>query len=231
MKSEPENVVAMAEDDNKFLAPSTDDFGGVTQPQIRVPGASAKTYEGRRLFNSFLRHLVKAKCGLGLFARSSLGLARQNEVPTEPPAKAFPMPLPYPEAMASKWRAAPAEVSRKKMMNCIICCLNYLHLGRPVRCPDACVVGRPLSKSQWSIVRRLERFLAAWISCEEVGPSSMGRTAPKIESLETTLHMLSQQASQIASSHLDQYFRQPEEHVSAGASRRDAGVVVGVAQV
>ena len=83
------------------------------------------------------------------------------------------------------------------MMNCCIICLNYLHLGRPSNCPANLKAGNRLSKSQWSIVRRLEVFLDDWISCEKVGPSAMGRTAPKVESLEEMLEKLSQVAREL----------------------------------
>lgn len=65
-----QSVATIAEGGDGFQVPEVQKDAGATQPSIQVPGSRAKTYEGRRLFNSLFRHLVKSKCGLGLFARS-----------------------------------------------------------------------------------------------------------------------------------------------------------------
>ena len=211
----------------KIGAANHTDGDAPPRPAIRVPGAAAGTYEGRSIFNSMMRNLLKSQCGFGRFARSSIGLAEPSVALTEPSSKGFPLPLPYPEAFRKGWKASAEEVSRKKMMNCCIICLNYLHLGRPSNCPANLKAGNRLSKSQWSIVRRLEVFLDDWISCEKVGPSAMGRTAPKVKSLEEMLEKLSQVARELPKLGVEAYF--PTTYVSPklGSSKSDAGLVVG----
>ena len=113
---------------------------------IRVPGARASTFSGRKLFNSFLRYVISSRSGFGLFARTSIGLTtRQDDVCTELVTFGFPIPLPYPEALRKSWKANPREISRKKMMNTVVIALNYLHLDRPPRCPSHLLPGRRLS--------------------------------------------------------------------------------------
>ena len=174
-----------------------------------------------------MRNLLKSPSGLGRFARSSIGLAESNVAHTEASSKGFPVPLPYPEVFRKGWKAAPEEVSRKKMMNTCLICLNYLHLGRPPNCPANLKAGNRLSKSQWCIVRRLEVFLDDWISCEKVGPSAMGRTAPKVESLEEMLEKLSEAARELPKHGVEAYFPSPSVTTRLGSSKHDAGVVVG----
>lgn len=54
---------------------------------------------------------------------------------------------------------------------------------------------RPLSKSQWDGVRRIEFLLKAWIEVSPVDAETMGRTAGKIESLEDSLRALEKAAT------------------------------------
>ena len=202
--------------------------------EIKVPGAGAGRYSGRNLFNVFLRYLLSSRSGLGLFARSSIGLTRKHgEAPADSEGRdrryGFPMGLPYPEALRKGWMAPADVVARKKMMNAVVVVLNYLHLSRPPSAPPSCGAGCKLSRQQWEIVRRLERFLDSWIKAGPVGPDEMGRTAPKVESIEMTLSKLSSLTWKIASAGTGGYLNAAAEPLTAAGPTRDAGIVVGQA--
>ena len=200
--------------------------------RIRVPGAKASTFCGRKLFNQFLRGVLSSHSGFGLFARTSIGLTiRQDDACTEPVACGFPVPLPYPEALRKSWKSSPREVSRKKMMNVVIIALNYLQLDRPPRCPSHLLPGRRLSAQQWGLIRRLEKFLDCWLDNEDIGPAEMGRTAPKVESLEESIAHLAEACKAFDHSDTQAYFKSCSSDVASTGRKRDAGTVVGVSSV
>lgn len=136
------------------------------------------------------------------------------------------MPVPFPEVLRAGSKETAEVVARKKMVNCIVIVLNYLHLSRPVRCPPHLKAGNKLSSCQWTIVRRFEGFLDSWLRCESVGPEQMGRTAPKVESIEESIIRIASLAAQLRSSGAGDYFKVSDELPSSGR-RRDAGRVVG----
>lgn len=118
------------------------------------------------------------------------------------------MPLPYPSAL--KPRDCIPEVDKKavsfeKSLNLAVLVLNWLHLRRPSVAPLEVVIGTPLSKVQWRVVRHLEFVMAG---CKEASPISaheMGRTAAKMEDIETFIGKL-QQFETAAHSYLDSHF-------------------------
>ena len=193
----------------------------------RVPGSAAGVYVGRKLFNAALRYLLNSSSGLGMFARSSFGFSERNKRSTERSGGGFPIPLPYPEICKATWKADPIEVSRKKMLTVVLVGLNYLHLNRPTRAPAGIILGQSLSRSQWGIVHRLELFLDAWLSHNDVGPTEMGRTAPKVESIEEIISALADQAKRVIATTSTSYFPAGREDVTGefGGPRTD--VVVG----
>lgn len=86
---------------------------------IRLPGATAGTYSGQKLFMAFIRFLLQSRSGLALFARSFLCLTREQDdvpAPTEcfSGRGGFPMPPPYPEAMRKKWTASVRSLLGKR---------------------------------------------------------------------------------------------------------------------
>lgn len=206
---------------------------GSIDKSIKVPGARASNFNGRVFFNKLTRFLLKSRSGLGTFARSSVGLTRASSFERGTTGEAellrgrgFPIPLPYPEVLRKKWFSTPEDVARKKFLNAAICILNFLHLGRPAVCPSGLNVGNRLSSSQWGVVRRLELLVDDWIKLECIGPSEMGRTAPKIESIEDSIAHLSKLASELRSSGDGSYVTTATG--AAGVStRRDVGEVVG----
>ena len=186
-----------------------------------------QVYVGRKLFNAAPRYLLNSSSGLGMFARSSFGFPERDGSSTERSSGGFPIPLPYPEIVKSTWKADPIEVSRKKMLSAVLVGLNYLHLNRPTRAPANIRLGQPLSRAQWGIVRRLELFLDAWLSHNEVGPTDMGRTAPEVECIEEMIVSLTDQARRLTATASPSYFPAGREDVVAGSGGLKSGVVVG----
>ncbi len=193
----------------------------------RVPGQEASVFVGRKLFNASLRYLLSSSSSLGMFARSSAGLSQSSGGSTEQCGGGFPIALPYPEVFKRGWRAKAEEVARKKMLTALLIGLNFIHLNRPSIAPRRLTPGHPLDYRQWGIIRRLELFLEAWISSSEVGPSEMGRTAPKVESIEEVMVLLSDQAKSLVDSSGPSYFPGRFEETLTGTRRGDVGKVVG----
>eukprot|EP00438_Fugacium_kawagutii_P003415 Skav211329 [mRNA] locus=scaffold3120:27024:31484:+ [translate_table: standard] len=157
-----------------------------------------------------------------------MGLAEpDDDGSTVPTPAGFPIAMPYPEVMRKGTSQDSKSFAKKKMMNAIVLCLNYLHLGRPARCPRHLQAGKPLNRSQWRVVKRLGSYLDAWIECDEVGPVAMGRTASKVESLEMNLERLTAAVKELPVEGIAKYFPSAAPHTSEGASRKDAGSVVG----
>ncbi|CAE7545289.1 Kidins220 [Symbiodinium sp. CCMP2592] len=103
----------------------------------------------------------------------------------------WPMPLPYEiPAKSEIYKLAGGDL-KKAVVSLIVIVLNFLDLGSPPRAPDACLPGGDLHSDQWEQVRRLESFLDAWLMLGVLGPEDMGRTAGKVEDLETLLGDLS----------------------------------------
>ena len=175
--------------------------------EIRVPGALATTVHGINVVQSMLRHVLKAKCRLGSFARSFVA---QQLKPQQRRGTAcsdlFPMPLPYPEVLVKqRCKMSDSQDARKKSVDCIVIVLNYLHLGRPHFFDKGVLDSGRLSKRQWEAVQHFGQLTEAWLEHEPVTPEVMGRTAAKVESLEAVLQSLEEQVSSLAKSG-DGYF-------------------------
>ena len=113
------------------------------------------------------------------------------------------------------------------MLTAVIVGLNYLHLNRPTSAPASVRLGRALSRTQWGIVRRVELFMDAWLKHDDVGPTDMGRTAPKVECIEEMICLLTDQARKVMASTNRSYFPAGREDELTGCSNSRGGVVVG----
>lgn len=140
---------------------------------------------------SLLRYVFAGRSRLGSFARSfvSQHFAHGTSRGTAP-KRLFPMALPYPEVFRRGCRGEKEELARKKGVSAIVICLNFIQLNRPVKWPTNLALEKSLRKFQWEAIRRLERLLGAWIRVSPIGPSEMGRTSSKVESLEEVLSSL-----------------------------------------
>lgn len=87
----------------------------------------------------------------------------------------------------------------EKAINLACLVLSWLHLNRPKTAPASLWLGRPLTSKQWGVVKRFERLFAGVASSGDFGPSAMGRSAAKVESLVAILHGLEETAKQLPS--------------------------------
>ncbi len=213
-------------DGDPFVTCPADQIQQLSTDEIRVPGSRAQHYLGRNLFNKLFRYVLRSDCGLGLFARSLFGRVNLDFDFTESLPSALPMPIPYPEAFRKGWSAAPREIARKRAVNCICLALDYLHLGRPSKLPSSCLVGNPLNKAQWEAAGRLENFLDAWLDCDEIGPSEMGRSASKVESMEDAIRELTLVAKKVRDESSASYFPSRRDETAGQSDAVDSGEVV-----
>jgi len=140
------------------------------------------------------------------------------------------MPVPYPKWFVAGNEPRPGRAGYKlmcqqKAVNFIIVVLSWLFLNRPTVAPSCIRLHASLSKKQWAVVHRFERQVAELAATPAVGPEQMGRTAAKVESLDSLLEMLHEQAARLLP---EAYKRQPSESaVSKLGAAPDAGSVVG----
>ena len=199
---------------------------------LHVPGAKAPVCDVARFWNSMARWLLRTKGPLSSFFRSLVGLSPSTSEGSAP--SPWPMPLPYPQWVTSGNRCQSGQAGYKKMVlqkavNHIILVLTWLHLNRPSVAPACLHLRAKLDKKQWAIVHRFERQLTAVAETDAVGPEAMGRTAAKVESLDSLLETLHVEAQQLVS---DNYMK---PHAGAVFSKvgtsQAAGEVLGSVRV
>ena len=107
---------------------------------------------------------LAAPVGFSNFARAALApSARTVEVPA-PGADLWPCPPP-------------------RLLQLIVCALNWQALGHPVQPPPAARLGALLSELQGAMLERLERFVMYFLSAPPVDLEALGRSAGKFRDL------------------------------------------------
>ena len=100
------------------------------------------------------------------------------------------MPLPYP-----KWKKQGKNLSpHEQALNSMVILLSWLHLGQASKVPSSFSAAAPLTGEQRGVVARLRRLSSAWVGASAVDAEAMGRTAAKIEAMESTVHELTRRA-------------------------------------
>ena len=157
----------------------------------RPPGSRASTVEPGSWWASSFRFCKSLGGSFSAFLRS---FHRKPLSPAMNRATAalWPMPMPYPRVFVHR---PSAEIDRKedqlqKAVNLLVASLDWLHLRRAQVCPEEVLLFRPLSKVQWRVVKFMEQALAAWQECEPVTSEAMGRSAGKVEDIESALGRL-----------------------------------------
>ena len=109
------------------------------------------------------------------------------------------MPLPY-----LKFGGAPTSslhslpLALQNGVNLAVSALNWLHLGKPRSAPDEIRGNLPLSGEQRRVVSSLEKSMEEIICHVPVDAASMGRTAAKVENLESLVSLLHRKANHVA---------------------------------
>lgn len=158
---------------------------------VRPPGSLASTVEVKTLWNSMMRWVLQSRCGpLKAFVHSYYAsqACRKNHPCTVGPV--WPLPLPYP-----KWKKQGKNLSpHEQALNAMVILLSWLHLGQVSKVPSSFSAAAPLTGEQRGVVARLRRLSSAWVGASAVDAEAMGRTAAKIEAMESTVHELTRRA-------------------------------------
>eukprot|EP00435_Cladocopium_sp_Y103_P033667 s2641_g8.t1 len=199
---------------------------------LHVPGAKAPVCDISRFWSSMARWMLRSEGSLSSFFRSIIGRLPSTSEGSAP--SPWPMPLPYPRWMSPGKCDVLGQSGYRKMVvqkavNYIILVLSWLHLNRPAVAPACLHLQAKLDKRQWAIVHRFERLLVAAAETDAVGPSEMGRTAAKVESLDSLLENLHGQARKLIS---DNYMKPlPEAQFLKVGTAPAAGQVIGSVKV
>ena len=140
------------------------------------------------------------------------------------------MPAPYPKwfepgVVKAVGTKGYRQMCKQKVVNFAILALSWLHLNRTNAAPPELSLQTKLSRKQWAVVHRIEKLLDEIAVADAVGPAQMGRTAAKVESLDSLLETLHGVALSMLP---ESYKRRPHEpgFLKVGVST-DAGKVVG----
>eukprot|EP00438_Fugacium_kawagutii_P027608 Skav231511 [mRNA] locus=scaffold84:334476:339113:- [translate_table: standard] len=157
----------------------------------KIPGAGASSTFVDRFWHALPRTIFANAPRFGKFFRSLLQKPKEPKDAGSTPAL-WPMPLPFPGVCYRRGASAmsPDSVSLKKELNLQVAALNWLSLGKPTAAPREVSAFTPLTKEQWAVVHRLERYSAEWSNFKVIHPKDMGRAASKHEALEEALRSL-----------------------------------------
>ena len=126
--------------------------------------------------------------GLGCFIKSSLREPACNVQAAPFGSSLWPIPPP-------RWRwsgqARSAKSRRRRRYFCcrarllqvIVCSLNWETLGHPPVAPDNCRLGAPISPSQDRVINHLEALVDRYLSCKPFAAEALGRCGPKFHAL------------------------------------------------
>ena len=170
----------------------------VEERKHTVPGARASTVDVDRLWNSMTRWLlaspsVQLRCFVHSFFSQQVG--RTYSFCT--PRPVWPIPLPY---RGSDAAASDRENSFRRAINLVVIVLNWLHLELPRHVPQGFNPRQQLTGEQKLIVSRLRKLMREWYESGPVTASDMGRSASKVEHLETSLSTLTTAALALVAS-------------------------------
>lgn len=167
---------------------------------LHVPGANAPVCDVLRFWSPMARWMLRTVGPLSSFFRSVIG--RSPSTSEGSASSLWPIPARY-----LKWFLAGKQLHsgqhvykkmcRQKAVNYVVIVLSWLHLNRPGVAPACLSLQANLNKQQWAVVHRLERQLMELVNTDAVGPETMGHTAAKVESLDSTLEILHAQAQQL----------------------------------
>ena len=169
-------------------------------PVATAPGAKASTVNARLLWNSLLRWILQSSCGS---LRSFIHSALQGHFPeedTRTPRPVWPIPVPYFVLAPEVDDASRQQAAWQRCANVMVLCLNWLHFSRPHRWPSRWSPRSALTIEHSAILRRLRRLTGEWLDFADVTAETMGRTAGKVESLETMIHKLEKVAAALSPS-------------------------------
>eukprot|EP00435_Cladocopium_sp_Y103_P064249 s246_g25.t4 len=103
------------------------------------------------------------------------------------PGQVWPLPLPYPEVHRSGGGKNEERDPTKLGLNFVVLCLNFLNDPYKHWKNSVPGLGTPLNQQQWKAVSRLRREVEVWNAEPAVTSEAMGRSAAKVEGVESLL--------------------------------------------
>ena len=215
----------------------------LSSASLHVPGSAAKPVDILALWSSLLRWVLNSKtdfsCFLHIYLRDSLPVEGSTALPV------WLMPAPYPELWKACARVASGgnavalsreQRAKRKMMNLVAVTLSWLRLGSPRKPPARYTLGLRCTSAQWKVIRRLESFLDDVAGCGIVGPAEMGRSAAKMEGLDSILGSLHASSMELAPAAYAKSFAKGADMATKsvlrwGSDALAAGEVVGKLRV
>lgn len=197
---------------------------GYVPEELKVPGASASTVHGNRIWEELFRLLGKGRSRLALMFHSVRTKRRGRRAPF---GQVWPMPLPYPELLLAGKKSLRSGIRgpKKMAMNFIILVNNFLHASNSSHWRSVCPgLGTALNRQEWAVCSRLEPLIDEWNAEEAVGPAEMGRSASKVEAVETVLTALEEVVRQHFKS---TYETRTGQMQTSWGHRQNPGQVVG----
>eukprot|EP00435_Cladocopium_sp_Y103_P070463 s765_g35.t1 len=85
---------------------------------------------------------------------------------------------------------AASSLKRAKMLNLLLCTLNWETLGQPKAPPSCAQLGAPISKQQHGVIERLEALLTHYLRMPQFDGHELGRAAGKFQGLIDLLQEL-----------------------------------------
>ena len=199
---------------------------------IHVPGSSAPTMNLNSLWSAMPRWILRSGCTFATFLHSFLRNSPNVKLGTVD--YIWPISAPYPAVFYRGEKTAEKKhehrQSLQKAVNLAVLSLSWLHLHRPQVCPSELSLGTKLSAKQWQVVRFLEEQIAE-VSIGDVGPAEMGRTAARVENLESFLEELHARVEEFLPQNYCEGFVSKavsgSRPLRTGHTKGDPGVVVG----
>lgn len=167
--------------------------------QMKAPGAAASTVTTQQLWMPLPRWLLQSRSSRNLrfFCHSCFSKQACKKIPCDPRPV---WPIPFPCRLTASSMDDAGEKSFQQALNMMIVVLNWLHLGQPRRLPRDTSMHHPMTPEQLGIVKRLRRLAMEWAHIGPVSASEMGRSAAKVETMETMLSDLTAAAVKLANS-------------------------------
>lgn len=187
---------------------------------VSLPGSKASTVHAN-LFDAAFSRLTRARIPFSAFFHSQF--LQSACVEEAPQGQVWPMPLPYPEVHTKRRARMKPEADFKVGVNFVVVALNWLAADGKVKQNRRLKLGAKLSGAQWEAVLRLQPLISDWLSCGDVSPEDMGRSAARVESIEAVLMRLEAAATEVASE-LRHYGKRRCKFEEPAEEERDVGL-------
>ena len=163
---------------------SVGDAGAASLPDFDP--TSDTLLEPCKLVSQTLGFFFSSFSGLSCFVRASL---RDPVRPMQVAPQSDLWPIPPPQwrwhGRARNQRAKRKRLfhsTRARLLQVIICSLNWKTLGYPKSCPPSAKLGAPISLQQHKVIDHLEGLVTRYLRCPSFLPEALGRCGPKFAS-------------------------------------------------